>query len=79
MILPKKHIKLSESLFALGALVLEQIDSPKTVDEIWDNISQKQDIISAANNFDNLLLTLDYLFSLGIITLNQKGGITKCT
>lgn len=79
MILPKKHIKLSESLFALGALVLEQIDSPKTVDEIWDNISQKQDIISAVNNFDNLLLTLDYLFSLGIITLNQKGGITKCT
>ncbi|ETI87974.1 ABC-three component system middle component 6 [Clostridium butyricum] len=79
MILPKKHIKLSESLFALGALVLEQIDNPKTVDEIWDNISQKQDIISAANNFDNLLLTLDYLFSLGIITLNQKGGITKCT
>ncbi|ETJ25797.1 hypothetical protein Q604_UNBC17654G0001, partial [human gut metagenome] len=67
------------SLFALGALVLEQIDNPKTVDEIWDNISQKQDIISAANNFDNLLLTLDYLFSLGIITLNQKGGITKCT
>lgn len=79
MILPKKHIKLSESLFALGALVLEQIDNPKTVDEIWDNISQKQDIISAANNFDNLLLTLDYLFSLGIITLNQKGGIIKCT
>lgn len=79
MILPKKHIKLSESLFALGALVLEQIDNPKTIDEIWDNISQKQDIISAANNFDNLILTLDYLFSLGIITLNQKGGITKCT
>ena len=79
MILPKKHIKLSESLFALGALILEQIDVPKTVDEIWDSISQKQDIISAANSFDNLLLTLDYLFSLGIITLNQKGGITKCT
>ncbi len=79
MILPKKHIKLSESLFALGALVIEQIDNPKTVDEIWDNISQKQDVISSANNFDNLILTLDYLFSLGIITLNQKGGITKCT
>lgn len=79
MILPKKHIKLSESLFALGALVLEQIDNTKTVDEIWESISQKQDIISVANNFDSLVLALDYLFSIGIITLDKKGGITKCT
>jgi len=43
MIFPKKHIKLSESLFALGALILEQIDNPKTV-EIWDSISQKHSI-----------------------------------
>ncbi len=62
MILPKKHIKLSESLFALGAVVLEQIDNPKTIDEIWDNISQKQQIIKTywkpmKINLQKLILT----------------------
>lgn len=79
MILPKKHIKLSESFFALGALVLEQIENPKTIDEIWGNINYKRKIISAASSFDNLLLTLDYLFSIGVIKLNKEGEIVKCT
>ncbi|MGL5245722.1 MAG: ABC-three component system middle component 6 [Sarcina sp.] len=77
MILPKKHIKLSESLFALGALVLSSIKDVKTVDEIWSNISSQKEY-SIKVSFDNYILTLDYLYAIGAIDINAEGRIFKC-
>ena len=35
MILPSKHIRLSESLLGLGAVLLDFLNAPMTIDELW--------------------------------------------
>ena len=35
MLLPAKHIALSESLLGLGGLLLEMLASPKGIDELY--------------------------------------------
>lgn len=35
MLLPDKHVKFSESLIGLGSHILELLDRPKTIDELW--------------------------------------------
>lgn len=83
MILPQKHIKLSESLFALGGFVINEIklDEKITVDELWIKINlklkkDKRKLISDFT-FDNLILSLDYLYLLGLIEIDKEGRITK--
>jgi len=83
MILPQKHIKLSESLFALGGLVINeiQLDEKMTIDELWIKINlklkkDKRKLISDFT-FDNLILSLDYLYLLGLIEIDKEGRITK--
>ena len=44
MILPKKQIKLSESLFALGAVILSNIKRCTSVDQIWNKVSSQKDL-----------------------------------
>lgn len=38
MIMPKKHILLSESYIGLGAFVLQILTSPLTLDSCWDQV-----------------------------------------
>lgn len=77
MILPKKHIKLSESLFAIGGVILINLNGIRTVDQIWSIISsQKYSQISTS--FDNYILALDYLYTIGAIDIDENGGIFKC-
>ncbi|MEG1254836.1 ABC-three component system middle component 6 [Clostridium sp.] len=78
MILPKKHIKLSESLFALGAIILSELKKQGSVDSIWESVSSKSDF-NIRITFDNFILTLDYLYSIGAIDINEDGGVFKCT
>lgn len=76
MILPKKHIKLSESLFAMGAIILNELNEPKTVDEIWEEL--KDNKFMNIRTFDNLILTLDYLYCINVLKINDEGGLIKC-
>lgn len=87
MIMPKKHITLSESYLGLGAYVLDVLSAPMTVDSCWKKIVAnyiKKGKISKKHSFNNFILTLDLLFALRAIDLNQKGEIfnvskeTKC-
>jgi len=79
MILPTKHINFSQSLLGLGAYVLSQLSTPKTIDELWDDYSgdYKNKAYLAKHSFDNLVMTIIFLYSIDSITEN-KGVITKC-
>jgi hypothetical protein len=79
MILPSKHINFSQSLLGLGAFILSQLESPKTVDELWENYLsayQNKDY-PAKQSFDNLIMTLLFLYSIDRI-IEKKGMIIKC-
>ena len=80
MLLPAKHIKLSESLIALGAFVLKFLDKPKNIDQVWAEIKQinNTSFLPSNHSYDNFLLSLDYLFTIGIIDINKKGELILC-
>jgi len=76
--MPKKHITLSESYIGFGAFILEVLTSPMTVDMCWDKIYNtyiKKGLISKKQSFDNFILTLDLLFALDAINMNDKGDV----
>lgn len=77
MILPEKHISLDESLFGFGAYLLSRMDSKKSIDHLWHIYSAdcKNNVYSVHFTFDQYILTIDYLFSIGAIEMNEKGEI----
>jgi len=79
MILPTKHINFSQSLLGLGAYLLSQLQSPKSIDELWDayKVDYKNNVYLTKHSFDNLVMTLIFLYSIGSVTENN-GVIEKC-
>jgi hypothetical protein len=63
MILPTKHIPTRYSYLGLGAIFLQQLDNPKTVTFLWDNVRR----IPEVGTFERFSLTLDFLFAIGAI------------
>jgi hypothetical protein len=79
MILPGKHILISESLLALGGLILHRLKSPSQVEELWfwfDQLS-KEEVVSKNHSFDHIVLALDFLFAIGLVKIDTKGNIHR--
>lgn len=69
MIMPTKYIKENESLLALGALIIKEINNEgSTLSSIWDNLKDNEDIF----NFKRFILTLNMLFLLGLIDIRNN-------
>lgn len=77
MILPSKHINISESLLGLGGVLLSLLNIPKTIDQLWIEYSKVNNTpkYPAYHGFDHLLLALNYLYIIGAIDINTKGCI----
>lgn len=78
MILPTKHIKLSESLLGFGGTLLSLLTKPQSVDELWYTYSEankKYKILPAYHNFENLVLALDYLYLIGAVKIDNEEKI----
>lgn len=79
MILPTKHIRLSESLIGLGGVLLNYLNEPLTIDALWQNFDKRNMTkYSTYHNFDNLVLAVNLLFLMGIVNINDKGELVKC-
>ena len=80
MIIPTKHTNFSESLLGFGSYILTQLESPESIDDLWNQyqVDYKNKIYFAKHSFDNLLLTIVFLHSIGAV--NEKNGIIiKCS
>lgn len=77
MILPEKHISIDESLFGFGAYLLNYIDSKISIDRLWKMYSAdyKNNVYDVCFSFDQYIITIDYLYSIGAIEMNEKGEI----
>lgn len=71
MILPTKHIKPQDCLLGIGAMLLPQLGSGKTVTELWERSQSRPGVVS----FERFVLGLDLLFALDLIEIN--GGFIK--
>jgi hypothetical protein len=71
-LVPRKHISLDQSLLGFGAKIINLIDDNSTLELLW----QKCNINSAVkHSFDDLVLTLDFLYLIDVIFINDKGFI----
>lgn len=79
MILPTKHTHFSESLLGFGAYLLKKIDSIKSIDSLWNEYQNDMSMnqYTAKHSFDNLLITLVFLHSIGAVE-EMDGGVVKC-
>lgn len=80
MLLPAKHIKLAESILGLGAFVLRSLSEPKTLDALWRDFTAVRgtDAYPAHHSFDNLILAVDFLYTLGTVSIDGRGRISRC-
>ena len=77
MILPSKHIKLSESFIGLGGFLLKLLKETMTIDDLWTKFQKVNNTSQypAYHSFDNVVLGLNLLFSIGAIEIDEKGKI----
>lgn len=80
MILPDKHIRLAESLLGLGGFVLESLSQAKTIDSLWDefHIAYESHEYPAYHTFENLVLAISFLHSIGVVEQDEKGRLLRC-
>lgn len=71
MILPTKHLKLSNTLIGVGAVLLRHLDADKTVTSLWAGTHFLQEI----NSFERFTLGLDFLFIIGAVDF--KDGLLR--
>jgi hypothetical protein len=79
MILPTKHTTIEQSLIGFGCYILKIVDENNTIDLLWqkyqdDFRSQKYPV---KHTFDNLILTLVFLYTIGAIN-EMQGEIRRC-
>jgi len=67
MILPTKHISATHSLLGVGAFLLAELKSPRTVTSLWDAMKGLEQV----GTFDRFLLTLDMLYIIGAVELRD--------
>lgn len=80
MLLPDKHITLAESILGLGAVLLEKLDRPLSVDRL--NEAAQAAIASgelpAHHDLDNVLLGITFLYAIGAVEVTGSGGVKRC-
>ena len=77
MIMPSKHISFAESLLGLGSYILEQLNNPKRIEELWSIYEKVNNTpkYPAYHSFDNFILALDFLYLIGSIEINERHEI----
>ena len=80
MIIPTKHTNFSKSLLGFGCYLLIQLESPQSVDDLWNQYQTdyKAKQYFGKQSFDNLLLTIVFLYSIGVVS-EQNGVLVKCS
>ena len=68
MILPNKFLEEKDSLLYVGALLLNKLDVPNSVSELWNQVNDNKSV----NNYERFIITLDMLYILNLIELKNE-------
>ena len=80
MLLPNKHVKISESILGLSALVLSNLERPLPFDQLMTQLSAKFETPEwpAYHNTETVTLALCFLYSAGMIDVSGRGVLHRC-
>ena len=67
MILPTKHLRLSNTLLSTGAILLINLEKRQTVTQLWERTRTQPEV----RTFDRFSLGLDFLFMLGVVDFHE--------
>jgi len=65
MILPTKHVPARQSLLGVGGLVLHNLDSERTLSDLWERVRLAPEV----GTFKRFVLSLDLLYAMGAVTM----------
>jgi hypothetical protein len=68
MILPRKHLPLDLTLLAIGAQIIDVLDQPTTVEELWARSRRERGVIS----FDRFCAALTFLYVIDLVDLSTN-------
>ena len=74
MILPSKHLSQDRALLNVGARVLQQLEQPKTVSALWEELprfGKNEHSSGSPLPYDGFVLALDLLFLMGAIDMED--------
>ena len=73
MILPTKRLGPERAMLTVGAEVLRLLTEPKTASRLWDELTHAMGERSSTRkvNYDWFVLTLDLLYMLGAVEMDQ--------
>ncbi len=78
MILPTKHVRPDRALIGVGAEILDMLEQPMTMSNLWDTIRSRRSatVSNPAIDYQWFVLALDLLYMIGAIEL-ERGLIRK--
>lgn len=76
MILPDKNITLPNSILGIGSDIITVLEVPQTVTSLWEKTRRIRKIGDDAITFEKFILTLDFLYTMGLIEYN-KGLVSR--
>ncbi len=68
MILPTKHLELSDSLLGGGSIVLSHLSRGSTISALWEKVRKESEV----GNFKRYTLILDFLYTIGAIEISEN-------
>jgi len=80
MLLPDKHITVAKSILGLSTYIYDSLSSPVTLDNAWERYSNINDTddFPAYHSFEDFLLAVYFLFSIQLISQDEKGRLVRC-
>lgn len=67
MIMPNKYLKEEDTLLGASAVIFENLSKQQSISELWDKVREDNSVY----NFERFILSLDLLYMLNLIKLNN--------
>jgi len=67
MIYPNKTMELKYTLLGVGSLIIAELGTPQTTSSLWESIRTREEI----GTFEKYVLTLDFLYLLGLVKMDD--------
>lgn len=67
MIIPSKHFMLRDSLLWLWSIIIQILNTPKKIDEMWKEFEKSNSSNDVYVSFDDFMLTLHFLYIIWLI------------
>lgn len=67
MIMPNKYLKEEDTLLGASAVIFENLNRQQSISELWDKVREDDSVY----NFERFILSLDLLYMLNLIELNN--------